>query len=193
MTPQALTVLVRSTVTILALATVVAALGGFAATTQPLPIGLLPSPALVQAATLVEPSAPVPSPGTLMSQLVNADRVSFGLQPLVYDQELTDVARWRSEDMAARAYFSHDIGNMPGRVVFEVLQAQGVRYRAAGENLARTNGSAEHTAAVAEASLMDSPTHRANILRPDYTHLGVGVAVAPDGRVLYTQLFKTAW
>ena len=125
--------------------------------------------------------------------LLNADRSAAGLPPLAADPRLMDVARWRSEDMAALAYFSHDVGNVPGRVVFDVLRAQGVRYRAAGENLARTSGSAEHTAAVAEAALMESPTHRANILRPDYTHLGVGVAIAPDGRVLYTQLFKTAW
>jgi hypothetical protein len=39
---------------------------------------------------------------------------------------------------------------------------------------------------------MASPMHRANIVRPDYTHLGVGVAVTADGRVIYTQLFKAA-
>ena len=70
-------------------------------------------------------------------------------------------------------------------------------YRVAGENVARiygdagSPGGAEETAAQAEVALMASPTHRANILHPDYTHLGVGVA--DDGRVIYTQLFKMAW
>jgi uncharacterized protein YkwD len=77
--------------------------------------------------------------------------------------------------MAARDYFSHDIGNVPGSHVFAALLAGGVTYRVAGENLARiyrgpiSPGSptdAGDTAAQAEMVLGASPTHRANILYP---------------------------
>ena len=122
--------------------------------------------------------------------LLNADRTASGLAPLAYDPDLSTVARWRSEDMAARTYFSHDIG---GYMVFSVLKEQGISYRVAGENLAYNYQSADRTVSAAGAALMNSPTHRDNILRGDYTHAGVGIAMAPDGRVLYTQLFKTAW
>jgi uncharacterized protein YkwD len=122
--------------------------------------------------------------------LLNNDRVASGLAPLSYDPALSTVARWRSEDMATRTYFSHDIG---GYMVFSVLKEQGISYRVAGENLAFNYQSADRTAPAAETALMNSPTHRDNILRPDFTHAGVGIAVAPDGRVLFTQLFKKAW
>jgi len=128
-----------------------------------------------------------------MLDLVNADRVANGLASLEFDPMLATVARWRSEDMATADYFGHDIGNVPGRRVFEVLRSKGVTYRAAGENLARLYIDTVESATVAEAALMNSPTHRANILQSGFTHLGVGVAVAHDGRVVYTQLFKTAW
>ena len=127
-----------------------------------------------------------------MLELVNADRLANGLDVLELDLQLASVARWRSQDMAGAGYFSHNIGDVPGHLVFDVLRAEGVTYRVAGENLARTSGRADQTGG-AEAALMASPTHRANILRPEFTHLGVGVAIALDGSVVYTQLFKSAW
>ena len=122
--------------------------------------------------------------------LVNADRAANGLPGLQFDPTLATIARWRSEDMASRGYFSHDIG---GYQVFQVLRDWGVSYRVAGENLAYNYYGQDSAPAQAERALMDSPGHRANILRPDYTHMAVGVAVAADGRYLFTQLFKKEW
>ena len=121
-------------------------------------------------------------------ELVNADRVANGLGPLHFGPELTALARWRSEDMLARDYLSHDIG---GYQVFQVLEERGDSYRVAGENLA-FNYAGEQAVPAAEDALMNSPTHRANILRPDFTHIGVGIAVGADGKYLFTQLFKRA-
>lgn len=92
--------------------------------------------------------------------------------------------------MAARNYFSHDIG---GYQVFQVLRDWGISYRVAGENLAYNYFGPDAAAAQAEWALMESPGHRANILRPDFTHVGMGVAVAADGRYLFTQLFRKEW
>ena len=126
--------------------------------------------------------------------LVNADRAAYGLSALEVDPSLAAIARWRSEDMATRGYFSHDIG---GYLVFQVLRDHGIAYRTAGENLAyhypHERGGLGASPYTAEDALMRSPGHRANILRADYTHVGVGVAQAPDGRYLFTQLFKKAW
>ena len=36
---------------------------------------------------------------------------------------------------------------------------------------------------------MNSPAHRANILTNDFTQAGVGVAIGPDGKYVFTQLF----
>ena len=163
---------------------------------MPLPV---PGVGAAHAARLDEPADVTLLPAAVMTRLVNGDRAAHGLTALQFDQGLRTFAQWRSEDMAAANYFSHDVGNVRGRQIFDVLRAGGVTYRAAGENLARlyTDASdpraAGDSAALAEVALMASPTHRANILYPGYTHLGVGVAVASDGRVIYTQLFKTAW
>ena len=122
--------------------------------------------------------------------LLNEDRVNNGLAPLEYDPGLSSVARWRSDHMATRGYFSHDIG---GYQVFQVIKDQGIAYRVAGENLAYNYHGADQTVPAAERALMQSPSHRENILRADYTHAGVGIAVTPDGKFLYTQLFKKSW
>lgn len=161
------------------------------------PIG---APALVRSGGLVasvahadqaySPADAMPPLEAQFLDLLNADRIGNGLAPLEYDASLAAIARWRSEDMASRGYFSHDIG---GYQVFQVLKDQGISYRIAGENLAFNYFQPDQTAPAAEQALMQSPGHRANILRPDYTHAGVGIAFAPDGRVLFTQIFKTAW
>ncbi len=109
-----------------------------------------------------------------------------GLTPLDFDAELAAVARWRSEDMVARDYFSHDIG---GYMVLQVLKDRGITYRIAGENLAYVYGT-ENTAVRAEMALIRSPTHRANVLMVQYTHVGVGVALGPNGSYVFTQIFK---
>ena len=160
-----------------------------AATATPLG-GLLPAVSVAHADASLALLEAVLAHETAAIDLLNADRVANGLAPLEFDPSLATIARWRSEDMAMRGYFSHDIG---GYQVFQVLRDQGVSYRVAGENLAYNYYSPEETARRAEIALMDSPSHRANILRADYTHVGVGVAQAPDGRYLFTQLFKKAW
>jgi uncharacterized protein YkwD len=152
------------------------------------PIGAL-APRVAHAEAVAAPEYAASLEAQLFD-LLNADRVANNLAPLNYDESLASVARWRSDDMAVRDYFSHDIG---GYQVFSVLKDSGIAYRVAGENLAFNYQAADTSASAAEQALMNSPTHRANILRSDFTHAGIGVSVAPDGKVLYTQLFKRAW
>jgi uncharacterized protein YkwD len=100
-----------------------------------------------------------------------------------------DLARWRSEDMVARNYFSHDIG---GFVVAQVLRDRQIPFRLAGENLAYATYDDARTVPAAEGTLMSSAGHRANILRAEFNYVGVGVAAGPDGRVVFTQIFIQA-
>lgn len=166
--------------------------GVLASPTGGSPVTLFPTGGTAYAATSLVPAEIVVPFEAQMLTLVNADRAVRGLLPLQLDPLLAAVARGRSEDMAMANYFSHDVGNIPGQRVFQVLQDRGVTYQSAGENLARYYLDQAEPTKAAQTALMASPMHRANIVRPDYTHLGVGVAVTADGRVIYTQLFKAA-
>lgn len=101
-------------------------------------------------------------------ELTNQERVNNGLQPLQVDYELSRVAREKSRDMAVNRYFSHDspVYGSP----FDMMRSYGITYRTAGENIAK----GQRTPAEVVNAWMNSPGHRANILNPNFTHIGVG-------------------
>jgi len=66
--------------------------------------------------------------------LVNRERTKAGLEPLVMDEAACKAARAHSRDMVARHFASHD--NPDGLNPFQRLDAAGVHYTWAGENLA---------------------------------------------------------
>ena len=84
--------------------------------------------------------------------------------------------------MYVRGYFSHVTPD--GHSAFDRLQSAGVTFLAAGENIAFAPD-----ADSAEASLLASPEHRANILAPDYVRVGIGVLHAPGYEEMFTQEF----
>jgi uncharacterized protein YkwD len=115
--------------------------------------------------------------------LTNAARARGGAPPLGLDAELSAVAQAYAEDMARRGFFGHV--SPKGRTFTDRMRAPGIAFRAAGEDLA-----GNLSAAAAVASWMDSPGHRANILNPAYTRLGVGVFRSPSGpHTYYVQVF----
>ena len=101
-------------------------------------------------------------------RLVNAIRVQNGLKALTEDWELSRVARIKSQDMKDNNYFSHTspVYGTP----FQMIKNFGISYRSAGENIAR----GQSTPQTVVNSWMNSSGHRANILNPLYTHIGVG-------------------
>ncbi|MBL4845998.1 MAG: PKD domain-containing protein [Planctomycetes bacterium] len=112
--------------------------------------------------------------------LVNQERVTAGVAPVLFDAEAERAAKVHVEDMLARNYFDHVTpeGWTPG----DRLQMTGASgYQTSGENLAV----GQQTAAAVMNAWMNSAGHRANILNPIFTHLGVGVANGPN----WTQLF----
>jgi uncharacterized protein YkwD len=118
--------------------------------------------------------------------LINKARATAGLPALSYDPALTGVARAHSRDMLARDYIAH-ISPTTGSPADRVEKA-GIAVDRLAEDIG-TSGSPEEL----HQGLMRSPGHRAAILDPESTRVGVGVAVPPADqhfRVVGTELFR---
>jgi uncharacterized protein YkwD len=129
--------------------------------------------------------APPPRPDleARMLSLVNSERIKAGLSILKPDPELTKVARIHSVDMYQRGYFSHV--SPDGRGPFDRMRDDGVRFTNAGENLALAP-----TLDIAHNGLMHSPGHRANILRPEFGRLGIGIVDGGKYGLMISQEFR---
>jgi uncharacterized protein YkwD len=118
-----------------------------------------------------------------MLELVNDERIALGLEPLVMDDSLRNLARAHSTDMFTRGYFSHITPE--GITPFDRMENAGIDYMIAGENLALAP-----TVDTAHEGLMNSAGHRANILTPEFRKIGIGVM---DGGVrgkMFSQEFS---
>ena len=128
------------------------------------------------AATVVDAGVAM---ATQIAALVNSERAAVGLAPLkVSGCAQTFAVTW-SRHMAATGDFSH-------QSLSPMMTGCGAR--GAGENIAYGATSAEHFMDL----WMHSSGHKANILRASFTHLGVGVVKASNGRWYATQDFLTA-
>ena len=160
--------------------------------------GLLREDSVVTVRRALAPSAPAPLPSptvtpeptpasgvtadeAAMVALVNEARAANGLAPLVIDEELVAVARAHSVDMRDRDFFAHT--NPDGADPFDRMQAAGIDYRFAGENLALAG-----TVPRAHELLMESEGHRRNILSDNFGHIGIGIVESSQG-LLITQVF----
>jgi len=116
-------------------------------------------------------------------RLVNIERANAGLPPLLPHANLSAAALIRAQEVVTlQAHTRPD-----GRSWNTVLSDFGIAHSFAGENIAF----GFHNPAGIVAAWLESPTHRANILRPEFTHLGVG-AFNANGNVYWAQLFITA-
>jgi hypothetical protein len=133
-----------------------------------------------------------------MLQLINEDRASEGLAPVRWDDFAAQVGQAHAEEMATHDYMSH--WNLAG-------EGPDIRYGQAGgtetvqENVymywyryddGRPAPIEDWKTVIrdAQASLMKSPGHRANIMAPEHTHVGIGIAYyAETGDVRIAQEF----
>lgn len=115
--------------------------------------------------------------------LTNAERAGARLPPLAVDPLLGVAAQAHSEDMVARDFYSHTAPD--GRQPWDRAAAAGCTHRGIGENIA----CGQRTAAEVLRGWMESPGHRANILKADFTHIGVGFATGSRAGTYWTQLF----
>jgi uncharacterized YkwD family protein/spore coat assembly protein SafA len=116
-------------------------------------------------------------------RLVNVERAKNGLAALKSDWQLSRVARYKSQDMINKGYFSHTSPTYGSP--FKMMESFGIRFSSAGENIAY----GQRTPAEVMNGWMNSPGHRANILSPSYTHIGVGLAKTGSGVNYWTQMF----
>ena len=126
--------------------------------------------------------------------LINRDRVApeyLGetrgrARPLLWDERLAAVARAHSEEMARYGYFGHTAAD--GASPEQRISSAGIRWTLVGENIASCQSIAQ-----AESTFMDEPkferNHRWNILNPEYTRVGVGIANGSDGMLYITEDF----
>ena len=108
--------------------------------------------------------------------LINAQRAIAGLPALVRDETLMGVARGRVADMVARGYTGH-YDPVTGMSLSRVMiQAAGFSSSYMGENWYGTVNGPPLTAEVAMNWFMTDAAHYRNILNPNYTVVGVGIA-----------------
>jgi uncharacterized protein YkwD len=123
--------------------------------------------------------------------LTNQDRTQAGLQPLTFDADLLAVARTRGQAQQSEAALTHF--DASGQLAFVgLITGANIPYVRAGENLARVPTPVTNAPERAEQALMQSPTHRANILQPEFDRLAIGQAVDNSGRIVFVQIFRTA-
>jgi uncharacterized protein YkwD len=145
-----------------------------------LAVGLLAPPSQAQAGTAGAPSAvvaPAADPG-LESQFVgriNGLRASKGLSQLQVSGELVGVARAWTDRMVSAGQISHN-PNLGSQV--------SGNWTKLGENVG-----VGHDVDGLMQAFINSPSHYANLVDPVWTHVGVGVTRASDGRIYTTHNF----
>jgi uncharacterized protein YkwD len=145
---------------------------------------------------------------------VNRTRRVHGLQPLAWNPALHPIALRHSEDMVRRGYFAHDspegdgFGRRYNRAGFQCkVPVDERRWLAGAENLAAvwrmegkrrwSDGREEivgprHADEIARRTVqewLDSPPHRANLLKAEWRTEAIGVVVDREGKVVATQNF----
>lgn len=183
-----------------AIATPVVATPGPSRSPEPRSQPIASAASLADQADLLPPNAD--DLRRVMVDAINRDRAAVGLGAVANDETATRAGQSHAEDMLVNGYFSH--WNLQG-------YGPEHRYTLAGGNDAAfennymfwyryDNGAAApiqdwpQLILDAEASLMDSLGHRANILTPHHTHVGIGIAYDPvKGELRLAQEFVNRW
>ncbi len=143
----------------------------------------------VMPANFSTPSPPVTANDLAMEDstlsLINVERRKEGVAPLAMRDDLRNVARAHSQDMAKRDFHSHT--NPDGESPWDRIRNAGIAHSSSAENIAWNNH--PKPANVAVNDWMKSPGHRNNILSAEYTHTGMGVAPDGAGGFYFTQVF----
>ncbi len=145
----------------------------FAGTEPPRELGVSKAPGEDQAQNTRDPRA-------ALFEMVNAARAAERLPVLALDERLTGLAQSHADAMRRARKTAHDAGD--GDLNFR-LEQLGLELEA-GENVAHAA-----SAALAQRALWSSPSHRENLLFPQFNLLGVGVAPDLDGTLWICQVF----
>jgi uncharacterized protein YkwD len=121
-------------------------------------------------------------------QLVNKERLAQGFNALVENTVLDKTAQDKANDMIKNDYFAHT--SPSGTSPWHWFEKNSYDYKYAGENLAINFTDADSQ----QKAWMASPSHRKNILNPNYKDIGVAVAkgkVDGETSIITVQLFGT--
>lgn len=121
-------------------------------------------------------------PRAALYAMVNAARKSERLAPLERDPRLESLAQAHAETMRHARKTAHDAGDGDLKQRLERLGLE----LTVGENVAHAG-----SATLAQRALWASPSHRENLLFPNFDLIGVGVAPDPDGTLWVCQVFGT--
>jgi hypothetical protein len=114
---------------------------------------------------------------------INTERVARHLQPLYIDPLLSSFAVLWARHLAMTRTFTH-------QNLVTILDRANGRLEEAGENMFAGAGAGAEDAGTAHYALMNSPTHRANILTPEERLVGVGAACM-NGELVVVEDFGT--
>lgn len=124
----------------------------------------------------------------VLLQRTNDQRRALDLQPLQENQKLNQAAYAKAQDMFADNYWDHFAPD--GATPWDFIVGAGYSYKYAGENLAYNFMFSDDVV----NAWMDSPTHRENILRPEYTEIGFAVVngtLLGEETTVVVQMFGT--
>lgn len=118
-------------------------------------------------------------------QLVNEEREKQGLSPLIYDPSLNQLAIIKVQDILEHEYFDHE-SPYYGHP-WDMATLYDYEFSSFGENIARYLSTPKE----AMKAWMASDTHRENMLKPTYTHIGVAIKKDDNERYYWVQLFSS--
>ncbi len=126
---------------------------------------------------------------TTLIELLNQERQSLGLQPLKENAELNRAALLKAQDILEKDYFSHQ--SPEGVIPWYWFKIAGYNYKFAGENLAVGFLDSQEV----NQAWLDSSSHRANLLNPNYKDVGIAIArgnFQENETTVVVQLFGTS-
>jgi len=116
--------------------------------------------------------------------LINNKRIENNLPEFKIDKELLNIARLKAQDIVDNKYFSHTSPTYG--TLFEMLQNNNISYNKASENIAR-NLNADS----AIESLLNSESHKNNILSHDFNYTGIAVVNSIEWGKIFVQIFTS--
>lgn len=141
----------------------------------PIYVGVDPPTSITLAPVDNSPPASAAELESALFRLLNETRLAAGMPALERFGQVDAAARAHSQDMVAASYFGH-VSPTTGTAADRVARV-GVRTGLILENLGRG-----YSAREIHEALLASPGHRANILNPDVTHVGIGAISVPESR-----------
>jgi len=106
---------------------------------------------------------------TALTNFTNKARMALGIQTLKENPKLEEAAYLKAKDIIEKDYFSHQ--SPEGISPWDWFKKAGYDYKFAGENLAIGFLDSEEV----HQAWLDSPSHKQNLLDPNYSEIGIAV------------------